>query len=217
MSKIKERIEEINKTAAKSRMINRVLWIAVLILGLGAIGLGFWADDQRGKAVAAKIEADSLKTLANEALAQIEINEAETRRKLDSMVASNVTDLWKQARTVNSLMAYSNYSKDHPNDTLHGNDLVKALDELLSNKGYVQIVERDGNRLYESVQLSLDGEFVKFKTDKSVRSGAIGIDGCGSSNSTRIGILLKDKIARIEEKCEEAGSKSVWAKIDYTK
>jgi len=217
MSKIKERIDEINKTAKKSRTINNVLWVVVMVLTIGAIGLGFWADQQRGAAIEAKNEADSLKTLANEALAQIEINEAETRRKLDSMVASNITDLWKQAKTVNTLMAYSNYAKEHPNDSLHENDLVKALDDLLNTEGYVQIVETNGNKLYETVTLSLEGEFIKFKTDKSVRNGAIGINGCGAANSTRIGVLLKDKIVRIEEKCEASGSKSVWAKIAFTK
>ncbi len=188
MSKIKERIDEINKTAKKSRTINNVLWVVVMILTIGAIGLGFWADQQRGEALEAKAsaieaknEADSLKTLADEALAQIEINEAETRRKLDSMVAANITDLWKQAKTFNTLVAYSNYVEEHPNDSLHENDLLKALDDLLNTKGYVQIVETNGNKLYEPVSLSLEGEFIKFKTDKSVRNGAIGIKDCGAA------------------------------------
>lgn len=215
MSKIKDRIEEINKSAKKSRTINTILWVVVMILGLGAIGLGFWADNQRSKAETLTIEADSLKTLAKEALEQIEKNEKATKAKLDALVKKNSVNLWDQAKTLNTLESYSAYYESNANDTIHRDSLNVALSNLLNNEGYVQIIETGGRKLYEDVTLDLPiSDFIKFKTDLNVRRGIIGDPDF--SSSSKKGVILKDQIVRIVERKESNSSKSVWAKIAYS-
>lgn len=215
MSKIKDRIEEIERITKKSRRINNTLWVVVAIFVLASIGLGAWASIERTKAIEAtnnEIEAKKLLVQANQ---QLQESEKEVQRKLDSMVRENVGDLWQGAKTINSLTGYSAYKKQNPNDTIHGEDLVRAVNNLLNKSGYVQLVETNGNNLYEKVDLALDGDFVKFKTDINVRNGAIGIDDCGSSNPTKTGVLIKGKTVRIKSRCEAPGSESVWAQVEY--
>ena len=69
--------------------------------------------------------------------------------------------------------------------------------------------------LFEEVNLALDGFFIKFNTDKNVRNGAIGIDGCGSSSPIKTGVVLREKTVRVKDTCNARGSKSVWAQIEY--
>lgn len=125
---------------------------------------------------------------------------------------------WEIASGTNTLAAYSMFVEncDAEGEDCHEDELKAKIDKLLNTKGYVQLVETNGNHLFSEVNLSLEGEFVKFKSDKSVRNGAIGIDECGSSNPVKTGIVLKDKIVKVLEKCEASGSESVWAQIQYT-
>lgn len=215
MSKIKERIEEINKITKKSRRINNILWIVVAIFVLASIGLGVWASIEKNRAEVAEKDALEAKELLVKANEQLQNSEMEIERKLDSMVKVNVGDLWQGARTINTLKGYAAYKKQNPNDSIHGEDLIRAVDNLLNKEGYVQLVETNGNLLFDKVDLALDGYFVKFKTDKNVRNGAIGIDNCGAASPTKTGVVLKDKTVRVKEKCEAPGSKSVWALIEY--
>ena len=216
MSKIKDRIEEIEKITRKSRRINNTLWAVVAIFVLASIGLGAWASIEKNRAEVAEKEAIDAKKLLVEANEQLQNSEREVQRKLDSMVRENVGDLWEGAKTINTLKGYSAYKKQNPNDTIHNEDLIDAVNNLLKNKGYVQLVETNGNRLFDEVNLALDGYFIKFKTDKNIRNGAIGIDGCGYSNPTKTGVVLKDKTVRVKDTCNARGSQSVWAQIEYT-
>ncbi|MCX2719918.1 hypothetical protein [Lentiprolixibacter aurantiacus] len=208
MSKIKERIEEIERITRKSRRINNTLWVLVAIFVLASIGLGFYAS-------AKAEEANDAKILLNDANEQLVESEKELQRKLDSMVRVSVGDLWQGAKTINTLKGYSSYKAQNPNDSIHGEDLIRAVNNLLNKSGYVQLIETNGNKLFEKVDLALDGDFVKFNTDINVRNGAIGIDDCGSSNPTKTGVLVNGKTVRIKNRCEASGSESVWALIEY--
>lgn len=215
MSKIKDRIQEIERITRKSRRINNTLWVVVAVFVAASIGLGVWASIERTNAINAKDQEIAAKKLLEEANEQLQNSEREVQRKLDSMVRENVGDLWEGAKTINSLKGYAAYKEKNPNDTIHNEDLINAVNKLLNKNGFVQIVETNGNRLFEEVDLALDGVFVKFDTDKNVRNGAIGIDGCGSSNPTKTGVVLKDKTVRVKDTCHARGSDSVWAEIEY--
>jgi len=129
---------------------------------------------------------------------------------------NSAEDLWKIANATNTLFAYSNYAEiSNPVGTSQ-KDLNTAVMNLLNKTGYVQYIETDGNKLFTPVDLSLDGDFVRFKTDKAARNGAIGISKCGASNPSKTGdIILKGKTVKILDLCEAQGSKSVWAHIAF--
>ncbi|RNC88638.1 MAG: hypothetical protein ED555_13495 [Allomuricauda sp.] len=209
MSKISERIAELDKATKKSRTINTILWVFVFCL----VGVaGYYA-------YSANVEREKAETLANEKKIinqKLIDSEAETKRKLDSIIRLSVTDLWEQAKNINTLSAYSNYAKENPNDSIHGDDLINAVDHLLNKSGFTQYQETNGNKLFNPVNLDLEGSFVTFKTDKAVRNGAIGINDCGASNSRKIDVIVQGEIVRIKRLCEAPGSKSIWAEIEYS-
>lgn len=189
--------------------------IILILVIVGLFGYAIKVTFDIKEAIAAKEEALELAQKAQESVIE---SEKETQRKLDSIIRESVTDLWGQAKSINTLAAYSNYAKENPNDSIHGDDLKNAVDNLLSKTGYTQYQETTGNKLYTKVtNLNLEGDFVKFTSDKAVRDGAIGIDGCGSSDPRKIDVLVHGKTVRIKRLCEAPGSQSIWAEIEYSK
>jgi|TARA_B110000238_G_scaffold102394_1_gene111563 uncharacterized protein YoxC len=155
--------------------------------------------------------------------------QSDTNKKLIECLNEGIRNSWEIASNTNTLTAYSSFV-DNCNEEEEEADcnekeeeaeckeenLKKAIESLLNAEGYVQLIETNGNPLYTQVTLSLKGEYIKFKTNKRVRSGAIGINNCGSSNPAKIGIVLKNKIVKVLDKCNTPGSKSVWGRIQYT-
>ena len=131
MSKLKERIEEMNKITRKSRRINNILWIVVIVFVGASIYFAFTAELAKDKALIAEQKALDAEELVRKANEQLKNSEGEVKRKLDSMVAANVGDLWQGARTINTLEGYNAYKMQNPNDTIHGEDLVAAVNNLL--------------------------------------------------------------------------------------
>jgi len=154
-----------------------------------------------------------------EAKLQLIKNDSISREALENCLNDGTRSNWEIASGTNTLMAYSSFV-DHCNaeeTDCHTEDLKNAVNALLNAKGYVQLVETNGNLLYTPVTLSLEGEFVKLKSDKSVRNGAIGIDVCGSPSAAKTGgIVLKDKIVKVLERCTATSSESVWAQIQFS-
>lgn len=191
---------------------------AAIILILVIVGLFAYAIKVTFDIKEAIAEKEAALALAEDAKASLIASEEVTQQKLDSIIRESVSDLWGQAESINTLTAYSNYAKENPNDSIHGEDLIEAVENLLSKSGFTQYQETNGNKLYTPVtNLHLEGDFVKFKTDKAVRSGAIGIDGCGSSSPRKIDVIVQGKTVRIKRLCEAPGSNSIWAEIEYPK
>ena len=136
---------------------------------------------------------------------------------LEKCLNDGTKNSWEIASGTNTLSAYSGFvdNCDAIKTDCHADELEAAINKLLNENGYVQTVETNGNKLFTSVDLSLEGKFIKFKTDKSVRNGAIGISDCGSSNTARKGVVLQDRIVKVLDECEAPGSQSVWAHIQY--
>ena len=152
---------------------------------------------------------------------KIDSLETSAREELEKCLSEGNRSLWEVALRTNTLMAYSNFVKNcnSEDSDCHENDLKNAINSLLNSSGYVQIVETNGNPLFTKVEdISLEGEFIKFKTDRSVRNGAIGkdIENCGSSNPVKTGIILKDKIVKVLKRCSASSSESIWAEIQYS-
>lgn len=145
--------------------------------------------------------------------------ETSARDELEKCLNDGTRNSWEIASGTNTLMAYSSFvdNCNAEESDCHDDELKDAISSLLNAKGYVQMVETNGNPLFTEVKLSLEGRFVKFKTDKSVRNGAIGISDCGSSNPSRTGgIVLEGKIVKLLNECNASNSQSVWGHIQYT-
>ena len=122
MSKLQEKIAEIDRASKRSRTINLVLWLFVFGLVLVAGYFAYTAHIAENKATLMAQKNDSLLTIANEAKRNLMASEEETQRKLDSLIRKSVTGLWQQTASINTLTAYSNYAKKNPNDSIHGDD-----------------------------------------------------------------------------------------------
>ena len=223
MSKLKERIEEINKTVQKSRRINNILWVVASIFVITSIYFAIDSQIAKSEAIRQKGKADTLAlkidTLYQEALLaknQLAINDSLKEIEIKALLEETQRDNWEQVKTINNLLAFSTYFEEHQDDSEQVN---AAVSELLFKEGYTQFVEKNGNKLYVEVNdLSLQGTFIKFKTDKAVRSGAIGINDCGKGspdNTVRTGVVLKDKIVKVLDTCSAKNSNSKWVKIAY--
>jgi len=190
-------------------IISRILGILFIVAVSGAL---YWSWKQTKQ-----LEA----LLKEESTARIQIEE---KNKVleeyykDCVVSSgnSTGSEWEIATATNTLLAYSNYVEFSDPTGIKQKELTTAVEKLLSKTGYVQYIETNGNKLFTPVTLSLEGQFVRFKTDKAARNGAIGISNCGSSKPERTGdIILKGKTVKIISLCEASGSKSVWAHIAF--
>jgi transcription elongation factor Elf1 len=207
--------------------------IIVTILTISIIGLFvmvvYQSNELMGQAQELRYQANELSSRNEElketnenlevAESQLVTLQADTKKRLVECLNEGIRNSWEIASNTNTLTAYSSFvdncnEEDEEADCKEEN-LEKAIESLLNAKGYVQLIETNGNLLYTQVTLSLEGEYVKFKTDKRVRSGAIGINDCGSSRPAKIGIVLKNKIIKVLDKCDTPGSKSVWGLIQF--
>ena len=144
--------------------------------------------------------------------------ETSARNELEKCLNDGTRSSWEIASRTNTLTAYSSFVDNCNSEDTNCNDeeLKKAVNSLLNATGYVQMIETNGNPLFTVVDLSLEGKFIKFKSDKSVRNGAIGIPNCGSSYPGKTGIVLQSKIIKVLDECKASSSQSVWAHIQYT-
>jgi hypothetical protein len=196
-------------------IISRVLGILFIVVMSAAL---YWSWNQTAEL---KLKTEKLEdSLEEVSVAKDQIEEQKNifeKFYNDCKNDSSEEDLWKIANATNTLFAYSNYAEFSNPVGIKQKELNTAVENLLSKTGYVQYIETNGNKLFTPVNLSLDGQFVRFNTDKAVRNGAIGISDCGSSNPQRTGdIILKGKTVKILDLCEAQTSKSVWAHIAYS-
>jgi hypothetical protein len=161
-------------------------------------------------------EKDSILVIERDVRDQIQNKNNVLEKYYFDCINESNANLWEITKATNTLGAYSAYAEKSADDVNKQKEINEAVSKLLNSNGYVQLIETNGNPLFTTVNLSIKGEFIKFKTDVSVRNGAIGINDCGKPNSGRIGVILKGKIVRVENKCEASGSRAVWAKIAYS-
>jgi len=218
MSKIKERIEEINKTAKKSRRVNNILWVVVILFVGSSIYFAITSEIQKGIAKeesrindSLRIVADTLYYEAELAKKQLAINDSLKQIELQLLLQQSSLNLWDQTSKINTLAAYSDYFIKNPDSTVQ---VQKAVSELLDNKGYVQLTESNNNKLFYKVndlKLPGEGQYYKAKSARSVRRGVIGKDG----NSSRNGhVILEGQMVKLDGDIIKSGS-ATWAKINY--
>ncbi|MEZ2415534.1 hypothetical protein ACA086_11265 [Muriicola sp. E247] len=219
MSKLKDRIEEINKTVQKSRRINNFLWIVVIIFVGTSIYFAIDSEISKEQAIDNKEEAlaarDSLKLLEEDL--QGEKNKLEEfKKKYDSLVKEKLEtndDLWQYTVEANTFEAYMDYIniKGEQGISEHEDELNSKLNSFFNRTGYVQFQESNSNILFEPISFGNREDFYTPKSARSVRKGVIGVDQSYGRNGD---VILEGQIVQVVETIPSGNSK--WVKIRYS-
>jgi len=225
MSKIQERIKEIDKSAKRSRLIAIIL--SVVIIGFIVVtALNLQTISKKNTENEILIKQDSIQKLELieknndlEFLAkEIEVKEQEYKTKLDSIISENNAaggELWEYAKKTNTVEAYYNYvdAKGINNiDAERLEEIKSSVVNLMTNMAWVQIQESNGNLLFtKSNILGSTGDVRVAKSARSVRNGVIGVD----SNSSRNGHVISKGQYVIVEETKTSGNTD-WARIRYS-
>jgi capsular polysaccharide biosynthesis protein len=229
MSETREIIKEMGKANRRTRLVNTILWVVVVLLVGVCVYVANIAVSEKQKTeqllVKEKALSDELQ-LTNTKLAEqaeeLRISEEnlqgekakleEFKISYDSirqvlLEAQNQDELWDITVQTNTVQAYTDYIK------IKGvNDRVlDRLNTLLTKTGYVQIQESNGTLLFNKV--ANDGGLNIWipKTARSVRNGVLG----KTSNSSRNGdVIMAGQPVRIVEDSIYTGN-ARWAKIKY--
>ncbi len=107
MSEIREKINEINRAAKKSRRINNILWLCVV----GLVGLSFYfaysASKSEARAVVEKEKALRLAHVNDSLMLEAQ----QSRQKIVDVIKEADLELWDQAKAANSIDSYAFYLK----------------------------------------------------------------------------------------------------------
>ncbi|MBT8279968.1 MAG: hypothetical protein KJO16_00190 [Muriicola sp.] len=219
MSKLKDRIEEINKTVQKSRRINNILWVVVIVFVGTSIYFAIDAEISKEKAITKEEEAlaarDSLKLLEEDL--QGEKNKLEEfKKKYDVLVEEKLAtndDLWQYTVEANTFEAYMDYInvKGEEGISEHEDELNTKLNSFLNRTGFVQFQESSSNVLFEPMPFGDRDDLFTPKSARSVRKGVIGVDNSYGRNGD---VILEGQIVQVVEYIESGNSK--WAKIRYS-
>lgn len=222
MSKIQERIAEIDKASKKSRLINTILW--VVVFGLVGLSGWFYLDAVNSKKAA----------IANEKVAELAKEEAEGLQKdLENLIeknnelelaklnSENQDDLWNYTKQENTLEAYTNYINVKGDTSVQLDSVSIMINNILSKSGYVQFLDSDGKKEYFTNFDKIPGikDLFQAKSARSVRNGVIGASKTeypkASKNTSRTGdvILNGQLVKKIRE--VESGN-SIWFEIEYS-
>ena len=230
MSETRALIQEISKDNRKTRRINTVLWVVVVLLVGAAAWVANYAVTQKDKVevllVKEKELSDQLQdtnTKLAEQAEELRISEEnlqlekekleEIKVQYDSLrqvvlEEQNQDELWDLTVQQNTLQAYGDYIKvKGVNDRV-----IEKMESLLTRTGYIQIQESDGTMLFNRFLGTDHGLNLWTPTStRSVRNGVIG----KSSKSERNGdAILAGQPVRIVEDSIYTG-KARWAKIKY--
>ena len=237
MSDIKKLILETNKTTRRGRMINNILWGAVVVLVVTSLYITYVALDlkheaetnelmyknERDSKAELLIIADSLKNQAQSLVHDLQISEEnlegekakleDISRKYDSIRQVQLEqleqgdELWDYAVKENTVQSYTDYAK------IKGftPEAIEKIKSLLRKTGYVMIEESNGKVLIEEVGFG----FWKPNSARSIRKGVIGNTEYSRNGSERNGdVIIKGQVFVILQDSLMSG-RTRWAEIAY--
>ncbi|TMU57460.1 hypothetical protein [Flagellimonas algicola] len=119
---------------------------------------------------------------------------------------------WNAVKNQNTTKAYLDYLKNsNPNHESY-REAVNILDSLLSNRGFVQFQETNGNELFEKYHdIPNIGQFYFSKRDQTIRDGAIGKT---RKIIRRTGVIRTGDIVKLL-RLENVLPNSIWAEIAF--
>jgi len=224
MTKIQDRIHEINKIAKRSRLITTVL--AIIIVAF--IVLTVWnMNTISNNNVTINSKNDSL-NVVNEELkflkGQIEDKEIkyknELRQIVDSIAQANQgSNLWENTKSTNTIDGFAKYIEtERDNNSViepeRITEIKDAVDAIMDQNGWIQIEESNGTKLFAELSNYIDNisDLRKAKSARSVRNGIIGDSKYDSSRNGDV--ISKDQFVIVVNTV--SSGKAVWAQIKYS-
>jgi len=224
MTKIQDRIHEINKIAKRSRLITTVL--AIIIVAF--IVLTVWnMNTISNNNVTINSKNDSL-NVVNEELkflkGQIEDKEIkyknELRQIVDSIAQANQgSNLWENTKSTNTIDGFAKYIEtERDNNSViepeRITEIKDAVDAIMDQNGWIQIEESNGTKLFAELGNYIDNisDLRKAKSARSVRNGIIGDSKYDSSRNGDV--ISKDQFVIVVNTV--SSGKAVWAQIKYS-
>lgn len=232
MSKVQDRINQINKIARRSRIITTIL--AIIIIGfiivtgwnLNTITKKNIEITEKNEENAVLITRDSIQkinlTEKNRDLEflkkEIEAKEQDYKKKLDSIIAesnSSGGEHWEYTVKTNTVASYYSYIETigiaNINET-RVTAIKSAILELMNYTDWVQIIESNGADLFSKSTVLSDFKDVRIaKSARSVRKGVMGLD----KNSRRNGHIISKGQYIIVLETKKSG-RTLWARIKYS-
>lgn len=225
MSKITERIEEIERVTKRSRIINNILWIIVFCLVALAAYFAYQtsvANRSLEKANNELEDKNELLTKQKDTISMqkdaLEKRNAEIEEYKNQLLNSVQSDevYWEVATTQNTLESYLDYLRKHTPDNLNYSEAKSRLDAKLRYSGFVQIMESNGTPMFTKfVDLGAEGKYYLCRTAVRVRKGVIGNTDYSPSTATGE-VINAGQIVRVQIDSIPSG-KSRWAKIKFAK
>lgn len=228
MSKIQDRINEINRIARRSRLITTILAI-VIVAFIVLTGWNMKTISEKNETLRVNdsiigSKNDSLK-FANDELIflkdQIELKETAYKKQLDSLIEiqnSGSEQLWEFTKSTNTVEAYYHFVQKQEEDGLEiAPDRILEIKanvlSLMDRTGWVQIKESNGTMLFDSLSQSIDdiGDVMTAKSARSVRLGVIGKHNPSSRNGD---VISRGQYVIVLNK--ETSGNTEWAQIKYS-
>ncbi len=209
MSEIREKINEINRAAKKSRRINNILWLCVV----GLVGLSFYfaysASNSEARAVVEKEKALRLAHVNDSLMLEAQ----QSRQKIVDVIKEADLELWDQAKAANSIDSYAFYLKVTEGKQ-RSDEIKTAIETLFKDEGYVQLIDSDGSTEYFKEKLNSDlGHFLIASADRNVNTGVIGNADFPRAGDKRGHSIKKGQVVKVLQ--EFKSGNAVWAKIGY--
>lgn len=209
MSRIAEKIKDIEKRAKRTRLINTVLIVGLLAFVVSTFVLFDKNEKAKEKLSATNVELENQKDALNESNSELK----QTLDRLGKLVAENEKN-WADAVTSNTLEDYKDYLESNNSDDPHFIEAYNTLNKLLTKTGFVQILETNGNKLFDTYEkFASDEKFLVATGDRNVRIGVIGNPEYSPSDRNGDVVLKNHIIKIIIPEITSGGTK--WAKIKY--
>lgn len=219
MSTLGDKLKDIEKKSKRTQRLTVGLSAIMIIFLALSVFLMLQLKESEGKLQQSIKEKDSTNVVldsTNMELAAIKEDleqyiAAKQQAELEKQKAND--DVWNYTIDENTIEAYLNYMKIKGDDLDNKEEVLLAIDNLLSTPGFVQIKESNGVNIFKP-STKLPGYF-ESNTARSVRRGVIG--NPDYQPSSRNGdVVLAGQIVKITDTID-AGQIARWGKIRYSK
>ncbi|MBT8265801.1 MAG: hypothetical protein KJO41_08440 [Bacteroidia bacterium] len=218
MGTLGDKLKDVEKKSKRTQRITFSLSAIMIIFLALSVFLMLQLRKSEIKLQQSLKEKDSI----NVALDSTNVELAATQLNLENLIAERQKvelerqkandDIWNYTKEENTIEGYLNYLNIKGDDVENKDEVLAAINNLLSETGYVQIKESNGNNIFKPSN-KLDGYF-ESNTARSVRRGVIG--NPDYPNTSRNGdVILAGQIVKISDTIN-AGSIARWGKIRYS-
>jgi len=204
MSKIQDRIKEIDKSAKRSRLI--AILLSLIIIGF-IIYTGYLLNQLS--------KTNNELTKSEKSLTDSKIVLQEKNKKLLELRGSLKKE-WDRANASGQLKDYASYLERAIEDDLHYAEALQKMNTLANTKGYVQITDSDGLKYLDKIEnLNTDDIFYRVIKDMNVRNGVLGHPDFKNKNTSRNGDIINiGNVVKIIQ-VYSFNSGAEWAEIKY--